>query len=60
MLDNDINNTLNYKIDISNNTDAVLEQGLLLADKFINKNYLINLNNNEVVEMDEELKRTNF
>ena len=46
MLDNDVNNTLNYKIDISTNTDDVLEQGLLLADKFINKNYLININNN--------------
>lgn len=54
------NNKLNYTIDLSQNTDLVLEEGLLLADKFINKNYLINLNNNDVLQVDEEMKRTNF
>lgn len=54
------NNKLNYTIDLSQNTDLVLEEGLLLADKFINKNYLINLNNNDVLQIDEEMKRTNF
>ena len=60
MSDINQNATLNYKIDFSKNTDLVLEQGLLLADKFINKNYLINLNNNHVVPIEEEMKRTNF
>ena len=54
------NNKLNYTIDLSQNTDLVLEEGLLLADKFINKNYLINLNNNDILQIDEEMKRTNF
>lgn len=49
-----------YKIDISKNTDLVLEQGLLLADKFINKNYLINLNNNDVIKIDEDIESTSF
>jgi len=49
-----------YKIDFSKNTDLVLEQGLILSDKFINKNYLINLTSNNVISLDEDMKRTNF
>ncbi|WP_459479212.1 ATP-binding protein [Clostridium saccharoperbutylacetonicum] len=60
MMENNDNTKLNYRINISKNTDLVLEQGLLLADKFINKNYLINLNNNDVIQIDEDMKRTNF
>jgi len=59
MLENKDKTKLDYKIDLSRNTDIVLEQGLLFPDKFINKNYLINLNNN-VIAIDDEMERTNF
>lgn len=50
---------LDYKIDMSNNSELALEQGLLLADKFINRNYLINLNYNKVMEINENMKEVN-
>lgn len=37
-----------------------LENGLLTADRFINKNYLINLTEQKVVPIDKEEKRINF
>lgn len=54
------NEVIEYQADLSQDKESVLEQGLLLADKFINKNYLININNNFVLPIEEELKSTTF
>jgi hypothetical protein len=50
---------INYNIDEAKNTDLIFQQGLVLADKFINKNYLINLSSNNIVAIDEQMKRMN-
>ena len=42
-----------------NNPEAMafsVEQGLIAADKFVNRNYLINLNEHHVLPIDESLK----
>jgi len=54
---------MNEKFDLIENEDTselLLEKGMLYADAFVNKNYLINLNNYPVLPLSDEYKSDQF
>ena len=53
---NEIIETAEKHLQKNSNTAAVMEQGLVAADQFVNRNYLCNLNDYPVITLDEELK----
>ena len=53
---NELIETTEKHLQRNNNMVAVMEQGLVVADQFVNRNYLSNLNDYPVIPMDEELK----
>lgn len=54
---------MDEKFDLIENaeqSDLVLSKGMLYADAFVNKNYLINLNVYPVIPLDEQYKKDHF